>query len=233
MRVHSLQHVAFEGLGSIDPWLNAARHDVTRTRLYLNEPLPTVDQFDWLIIMGGPMGANDDAELAWLGPEKMLIRQSIDAGKRVLGICLGAQLIAAVLGARVFQNAHREIGWFGIQRSPEASQHLLGAVLPEQAEVFHWHGDTFDLPPGAVRLAGSAACRNQAFAVNDNVLALQFHLESTPDGTRSLIDNCGEELVGGQYIQTAEEMLADPGRFDRINRLMAAALEALALPCVR
>ncbi|HEX4132241.1 MAG TPA: type 1 glutamine amidotransferase [Pirellulales bacterium] len=228
MRVHHLQHVPFEGLGSIEPWLLEAGHRVSRTRQFAGERPPSVDDFDWLIVMGGPMGANDDAKLTWMTPEKALIRQAIDAGKRVLGVCLGAQLLAAVLGAKVFKNVEREIGWFDVERAPDATKHRLGEVLPKRAEVFHWHGDTFDLPKGATLLASSIACRNQAFALGDKVLALQFHLEMTPDLAAALVDHCADELEPRPYIQTGEQMLAVPERFARGNAMMNKVLEVLA-----
>ena len=174
------------------------------------------------------MGANDDALLPWLGPEKRFIRHAIDARKRVLGICLGAQLIAAVLGARVFPNEQKEIGWFTIRRSADAVKYPLGAVFPKQIEAFHWHGDTFDLPAGTIRLSSSDACLNQAFAYGDHVLALQFHLETTFEGTRGMIGECANELVPAPYVQTADEMLSRSERFDNVNRLMKTVLERLA-----
>jgi GMP synthase-like glutamine amidotransferase len=163
-----------------------------------------------------------------MGPEKKLIRETIDAGKRVLGICLGAQLIAAALGAKVFKNPHREIGWFPIQRSPEANQHPFGELFPSQADVFHWHGDTFDLPKGAIRLASSAGCLNQAYAVSNHVLGLQFHLEMTPFGAEQLTIHCADELGAAPYVQSPEQILAEPSRFERINQMMASILQTLA-----
>ncbi len=228
MRVHHLRHVEFENLGSIEAWLQSAGHTLSTTRMYANDPLPTVDQFDWLIVMGGPMSANDDATLPWMGPEKRLIRSTIEAGKRVLGVCLGAQLIAAALGARVYRNPEREIGWFEIQRAPEATQHPFGAIFPSRAEVFHWHGDTFDLPQGAVRLASSAGCLNQAYAVSNHVLGLQFHLEMTPWGAKELTIHCRDELGDALYVQTPEKIMAEPARFDRINQLMVSVLQTFS-----
>lgn len=224
MRVCVLEHASFEGPGSIASWLAAAGHTVQRTALYRGELPPAANQFDGLIVMGGPMGVNDDSQFGWLGPEKALLRQAIDAGKHVLGICLGAQLIAASLRARVFQNAQREIGWFPVQATSVAAAHRLGRVFPERLEVFHWHGDTFDLPPGAVRLASSPACREQAFALGDRVLALQFHLEMTPQGAAALIDHCRHELTEAPYIQQPEEMLGRPELFAATNALLARLL---------
>lgn len=228
MRVHHIRHVEFENLGSIENWLESQGHTVTCTRMYANDPLPQINQFDWLIVMGGPMSANDDATLPWMKPEKEFIRNVIDAGKPVLGVCLGSQLIAAALGARVYPNTQREIGWFPIQRSPDATQHPFGELLPSQIDVFHWHGDTFDLPNGAVRLASSAACLNQAYAYSNNVLALQFHLEMTPVLAQNLTVHCCDELGPAPYVQTPEDLLANASRYERTNQLMATFLQALA-----
>lgn len=228
MRVHHIRHVEFENLGSIETWLESQGYDVTCTRMYANDPLPRVDQFDWLIVMGGPMSANDDATLPWMGPEKEFIRRTIDAGKPVLGVCLGSQLIAAALGSRVYPNVQREIGWFPIQRSPDATQHPFGELFPKEIDVFHWHGDTFDLPQGAVRLASSAACLNQAYVYSNHVLALQFHLEMTPILAEKLTIHCRDELGEAPYVQAPDKILADPSRYERTNQLMAKVLQTLA-----
>jgi GMP synthase (glutamine-hydrolysing) len=228
MRVHYIQHAEFEGLAAIEPWLRASGHTITGTQLFADETLPRASQFDWLIVMGGPMGVNDVAEHPWLPAEKHLIRQAIEEEKVVLGVCLGAQLIAGASGAKVYKNPHREIGWFEIVRTPEAADHPLGRLFPEQVEVFHWHGDTFDLPAGAVRLASSKACLNQAFSIGTNVLALQFHLETTPESAGQLIDNCGSELMPGPFVQAPTELVGRQSQFDTINRLMADLLDGLA-----
>jgi GMP synthase (glutamine-hydrolysing) len=178
--------------------------------------------------MGGPMGIYDEAEHPWLIAEKKFIEQAVAAGKIVLGICLGAQLIADVLGAGVYRNRHREIGWFDVQRTSEAEDTVTGRAMPAQFEAFHWHGDTFDLPEGARLLAESAACKNQGFIFNDRVLALQFHLETIRESAVALIENCGDELDGSQYVQSAEQMLSDTERFSRINQIMTSVINALA-----
>jgi len=133
-----------------------------------------------------------------------------------------------VLGAKVFKNAHREIGWFEIERSREAINHPLGSALPERAEVFHWHGDTFDIPKNAVHLASSKACANQAFAVGNHLLALQFHLETTLESATSLVEHCKNELTPDPYVQSPEQMLSHEDRFRGINDTMAAVLAAMA-----
>ena len=163
----------------------------------------------------------------WLTQEKRFIDQTIAGGKIVLGVCLGAQLVACVLGAHVYRNAEKEIGWFPIQLTENASASSLFSGLPPTQEVFHWHGDTFELPAGAVHIARSAACEHQAFLLDERVVGLQFHLETTQQTAQDLIHNCHKELVPAPFIQTAEEMLADEQRFVRINAVMEQVLDGL------
>lgn len=227
LRIHHLQHVPFEGLGSIEPALSARGHRLSASHLYRGDSLPAVDAFDWLIVMGGPMGVHDESLHPWLAAEKGLIRDAIAAGRSLLGICLGAQLIAQVLGAAVTRNAHREIGWFPVERSAAAAATRIGAALPPRFDAFHWHGDTFALPPGAVHLARSEACANQGFVFAERVVGLQFHLETTPESARALIAHGGDELDGSRYVQAAAAMLAKPVRFAGVNRVMGDLLAAL------
>ncbi len=227
MRINYLQHVPFEGLGSIEQWINERQSHLTATRLYRNDPLPGVDGIDWLIVMGGPMGVHDEDKFAWLMREKRMIEAAIRQGKVVIGICLGAQLIADVLGARVYPNRYKEIGWFPIELT-EAGQHSpLFGFLPRRLNVFHWHGDTFDLPAGAVHIARSEACQHQAFVYDERVVGLQFHMESTPGGIDDLIRNCSEELVDGRYIQAPLQLMAAPEAFGIINRFMDGLLASI------
>lgn len=228
MRIHFLQHVPFEGLASIRDWIERGGHEADGTRLYAGDGLPHPERADLLIVMGGPMGVHDVDAYPWLTAEKAFLRQAIDAGRRVLGICLGAQLIADVLGARVYPNEQKEIGWFPVTRAADAGRSPLGGLLPERFDAFHWHGDTFDLPPGAVHLAQSAACRHQAYAIDGRVLGLQFHLETTPESAAALIEHGGDELVGGPAIQTPAQMLVPGERFAALNRLMAGLLDGFA-----
>lgn len=229
MNLHCFQHVPFEGLGSIEPWARAAGHRLTTTRCYAGDSLPHLGQFDGLIVMGGPMSVHDEAQYPWLAGEKRLIGQAINSGKIVLGICLGAQLIAAVLGARVYRNRQKEIGWFPVWKTAEAGSAAMAGALPSRMEGFHWHGETFDRPPGTIHLARSEACENQAFAYGARVLALQFHLETTLESARTLIEHCGDELVAGPTIQTAGQMLGDAGRFRGINETMCRLLDTVVL----
>ncbi|MCP5143427.1 MAG: type 1 glutamine amidotransferase [Gammaproteobacteria bacterium] len=204
MRITLLQHVPFEGPGSIDPWCRQERLELNIAHLYRGDAVPQVQDFDGLVVMGGPMSVHDDAQHAWLANERALIEAAAGAGKPVLGICLGAQQIAAALGASVSRNPQPEIGWFPVQ----ATGGIAGFSLPSSLTVFHWHGETFSLPPGATHLASSNICENQAFACSRNVLALQFHLETTPEGIGALIANCADELIDAPYVQSAAAMTA-------------------------
>lgn len=227
MRIHYLQHVPFEGLGQIEPLLLAQGHTLTGCHLYRGDALPTLDDFDGLVVMGGPMGVADTDRYPWLQPELELIGQAVQAGKRLLGICLGAQLIAAALGAQVTKNRWREIGWFPLARDPQAAGSVFGALFPETVEVFHWHGDTFALPDGAVRLASSAACIEQGFVLNEQVVGLQFHLEMTAESAAALCVHGKEDFDGSRYVQSAETILAIGDRLVPCHQLLATLLHRL------
>ncbi|MDJ0782433.1 MAG: type 1 glutamine amidotransferase [Desulfosarcinaceae bacterium] len=228
MRLHCLQHVSFENLAAIDTWAAGRGWERSTTHLYAGERLPALDDLDWLVIMGGPMNIYAEEGHPWLVAEKRLIAQAVAAGKTVLGICLGAQLLADHLGVRVVRGSHPEIGWFPVVKHREADRTAVGRALPPRFTAFHWHGDTFSLPHGCVPLGYSEACPCQGFVFQERVVALQFHLEFTAQRAAAVIDHCGAELIGGPYVQSAEEMLADSGRFERLNTRMAALLDALA-----
>ncbi len=230
MRVHTLQHVPFEGLGSLENTLRSAGHGLSFTHLYRGETTPAPAEIDALIVLGGPMGVHDQDAHLWLRGEKRFLESFLHTQKPILGICLGAQLLADVLGAKVYLNRCKEIGWFPIERSAGAEKSPLGRALPPRLDVFHWHGDTFDLPDGAIHLARSEACENQAFLYELHALGLQFHLETTPVTARALIENCRAELVPVPFIQDAETLLSDAGRFERINAVMQVLLKELLRP---
>ncbi len=228
MRIHCLQHVWFEGPAHIERWANAKGHALTATMLYDSSTLPGVESFDWLVVMGGPMNVYQEDIHPWLAPEKLLIGEAVKAGKTVVGICLGAQLIADVLGAQVYQGKHKEIGWLPVELTEQAAGHNIFGFLPRRFTVFQWHGDTFNLPEGAVHLARSEACENQAFLYEDRVLGLQFHLESTLASVLRLVEHCGSEIIQGRYIQTAGQILsASPDVFRETNDAISGILDRL------
>ncbi len=225
MKVHILQHVLYEGIGSIASWLESQKAEISCTRFFETNRLPMLRSVDMVIAMGGPMSANDEDKLPWLMPEKQFIRDAILQGIPVLGVCLGAQLIAGAMGASVYRNRVKEIGWFPVRAisGPPGSFRL-----PADCTVFHWHGETFDLPTGAVRLASSDGCKNQAFQISGNVIGLQFHLEATPESVSALVENCRDELVPGDYVQSEAEISAVSGSsYETINAVMNQVLAYL------
>jgi GMP synthase-like glutamine amidotransferase/ferredoxin len=226
MRAHVLQHVPFEGLGSIEPWLTARHARVTWTRFFDDPSLPDADDVDLLIALGGPMSVNDENLFPWLRAEKSFIARVTASGRPVLGICLGAQLIASTLGARVYTGPHKEIGWHPVYG---ACAELGSFAFPSEFLAFHWHAETFDLPPGAVSLASSDACKHQAFQFGRNVLGLQFHLETTPASLSALVERCRDELIaGGAYVQTEDALRdAPPQTYAAVNAQMSAVLDVL------
>lgn len=226
MRLHYLQHVPFEGLGAIEGWAKSKDHSITMTRLFAQEPLPMVDDFDWLIVMGGPMNIYEESRYPWLVLEKLFIEESLKKDKFVLGICLGAQLMADVLGAKIVKNTEKEIGWFPISLTEEAKE---GSVffkgIPSSFMAFHWHEDRFELPEFCTRLAESKGCFHQAFGYDDKAIGLQFHIESTRDGVMKLVRHCGGEHWQGRYVQKPDEMVFRPACFNEITKTLETFLD--------
>lgn len=197
-RIHYFQHVSFEGLGNIQPWLEDNHCVITATHWYKNELPASPEDYDVLIVMGGPMSVYDDSIYPWLKTERHAIYTAIKMGKKVLGVCLGAQLIASVLGAQVHKNPMREIGWFPVISSlalqDEPSVAMWRHVFPVNYMPLHWHGDTFTLPIGAISIGSSEACAQQGFIYGGQVVALQYHLELTRQGVNNLCLHCVDEL---------------------------------------
>jgi GMP synthase-like glutamine amidotransferase len=225
MRLLVLQHVAFEGpagLGSEGArrgWkLDVRRVDLGRLPVDHTE-------YDGLIALGGPMSVNDEATLPWLREEKRLIRDAVEAGKPFLGICLGAQLLASAFGARVYPNAQREIGWFALRAAPGMDTHPVAHTCLDGTPVFHWHGETFELPAGGVHLLESEACRHQAFLLGPRALGLQFHAETTPESARLLVENARSEMIPGPFVQS-ESAVLDQTRLSRLPALLTRILDA-------
>jgi GMP synthase (glutamine-hydrolysing) len=216
MHIHILQHVPFEDEGAIRGWASGKGATLSRTRLFAGDPLPQSDRYDWLIVMGGPMGVSDHYYYPWLRDEKATIGRAIEEGKTVLGICLGAQLIAQVLGAKVYKNSHREIGWFPLELTEAGSESALFRGIPRRFTAFHWHGDAFEIPAGATHLAQTIACGNQAFSLEERVVGLQFHLESTGQSVENLLHNCRSEIEPGPWMQQPEEIQGKEGVLEHL-----------------
>jgi GMP synthase-like glutamine amidotransferase len=228
LRIHYFQHVAFEKLGSIEEWISVSGHSLTVTRFFENATFPEISDFDWLIVMGGSMSVHNEEQYPWLADEKKFIRQAIDAGKTVIGICLGSQLVSVAIGAKVYQNKEKEIGWFEIELDHEAQSASLFSGMGHRLIVFHWHGDTFDLPENAIHIASSDGTRNQAYIYKGKVLAMQFHLESTLNSLQQMIDHGRNELSKGKYVQTEEEILTNKQLIESNKKVLFKLLERLA-----
>jgi len=225
MRIHCLQHVSFEGPAAFLHWAKFKGHTFTTTKFYEDEEVPDLTSLDWLLVMGGPMNIYEEDIHPWLAEEKRFIHNAILAGKTVIGVCLGAQLIANALGGKVYAG-EQEIGWFPITFSDAAKGSETFGFLPEQMTVFHWHGDTFTLPPQAIHIAESEGCRNQAFLYNDRVLGVQFHFEMTEASVRDVVQNNGEQS-SGKYVQPVEEITTMHDHFQTINNALFGILDRL------
>lgn len=225
-QAYIFMHVPFEGPAAIRDWLAQRHIGIREVQTWTVEDWQALALPDWLFIMGGPMSACDDATYPWLAHEAAYIRRAMDAGKAVVGVCLGAQLIARTLDARVMPNAHREIGWWPVTATAAGRAHPLGELFAAGPAVLHWHGDTFDIPAGAVHLAQSAACANQIFLYGNNVLALQCHLEMRRKHVERLAHFCAAELAaGGPFIQPEAEVLAADAPFAESEALLDVLLE--------
>ncbi len=218
MRVVVFRHVPFEGLGLIQPALGERGASVEFADLFRDgAPRPDVAGAAGLIFMGGPMSANDD--LPYLRREEDTIRQAAECGQPVLGVCLGAQLAAKALGARVYRNPVKEIGWFDVRLTDAGRRDPLLCPLGASETVLQWHGDTFDLPAGAEWLAWSDRCRNQAFRVGPSVYGLQFHLEVTPE---MIADWCAQDANCGDVreLEAPIDPFHNSARLEALSRLV-------------
>lgn len=203
MRWRCLQHVPFEQPGLLAKWVADRGHALSVTQLWQSEPFPHPDEYDGLFVLGGPMNVHEEAVYPWLADEKSLLAKVVASNKPVLGICLGAQLLAVALGGEVTKANCKEIGWFPVHLTAEGRRSRLFADFSDPLMAFHWHGDRFTIPPGAMHIATSAACAEQAFVHDGRVVGLQFHLETDANSIAALVEHCHNELVDGPYIQDA------------------------------
>lgn len=221
-------HVPFEGPGIIADWAGGKGYKLHYTRFYKGDALPDASSVDILIIMGGPMNVFDFHIHSWMEDEIAWVKEFIETGKPVLGICLGAQIIASALGEEVYPGPHKEIGWHNLQFFPSMGDFKICKDLPVTRKVFHWHGDTFNVPVGATRIAGSQAFPNQGFVYGKHAVALQFHLEVTPESVKELVENCRDELVEGPHIQSEKEILTEQSSFDSNQQVLFHFLDYLS-----
>lgn len=213
MDVLVLQHIACEPPGVYEDVLHERGATLRRVEVDAGDELPGWREFDAIVAMGGPMSVNDDAELPWLRDEKELVAAAVCAGMPFWGVCLGVQLLAASLGARVYAGAEPEVGVLPVELTEEGAGDPVFSALPQTLPTLQWHGDTFDLPAGAVRLAGSPAYPNQAFRFA-NAYGVQFHLEVSGTMAREWMDvpayaSALERTIGGETLLRAVDERVD------------------------
>lgn len=230
LSIHAFIHASFEGIGCIGQWIMDNKHFIDYTLFYEHKyELPNIDNIDWLIVMGGPMSVNNEEKYPWLVEEKQFIRTAIEKGKTVIGICLGAQLIASALGAAVYKNKQKEIGWLNVEQTEEGKRIFPFSTFGERFKVFHFHGETFDLPEGSTLIYSSEYCKNQAFAYKKRVLGFQFHLETTTRLVHAMIEHCHNEFEANvPSIQTPTKIVSQLDLFDASNQKMYEVLDFLS-----
>ena len=218
-------HVPFEGPGIIEDWAAGREIPMHFTRLYDRDPFPKIKKSDLLLIMGGPMNVYDFHIHPWMEEEIEWVGKVIDNGNPVLGICLGAQIIATALDAEVYPGGQKEIGWHQLKFLPSIGDFRIWKEHPGSITAFHWHGDTFDIPEGAVRIASSEAFQNQGFIYGNKVVALQFHLEVTRESVDGMVKNCRQDITAGPHVQTEKEILKNLGHLKTNRRIMEELVE--------
>jgi GMP synthase-like glutamine amidotransferase len=223
-KVAIFQHAEGEWIGSMSDWFADKDFQLQTYRLDLNELLPTLDQFDWLLLMGGPMSVYDEQYYPWLVAEKKLIKLAIDSGKTVLGTCLGGQLIASSMGADVHKNTQAEIGWYPIIKTNSCA-----TWLPERLIPLSWHSDCFDLPNEAIPFASSNVTPNQGFKLGEKVWALQFHLEAHAGTAETFLALDSGKLPVGEYVQN-QATLFTTEHFKQSRDAAHALLDQMNLP---
>lgn len=208
MSVLILKNISSEGPGTIEDYLHTIKLPYKVADLSIGEPLPDAEHFSHLVILGGPMAVYEMNSCPFLKEEAVFIEKAINAGKHILGICLGAQMLAHILGAKVYRGPKKEIGWYDVSLTADGlNDHIMSELSINSkpaAEVFQWHGDTFDLPSDAARLASSDIYPNQAFRFSDRIYALQFHIEITPEIV--------EEWMAAEKDVDLHEMVSDTRR---------------------
>jgi len=229
MRIHSIEHVPFEGPANIALWAAARGHALRRCLLHAGDALPEPQDYDLLVVMGGPMSVHDELQFPWLAQEKRCVKLAVAKGRSVLGVCLGAQMLSEVLGGQVTPGVHREIGWHPVEASPWAASSPLFRGIPRRFTAFHWHGETFSVPKGAVLLAGSEACPHQGFGVGGKLCGLQFHFETSLESMEALIANGGDDLAPAPFTQSPETMRSLAAQhLDALKAMLFTLLDNMA-----
>jgi GMP synthase (glutamine-hydrolysing) len=227
MKLHLIWHDPLDfSPNNISIWAEKRGFEIDQTYACNMEELPSLDDFDWLMVMGGSQHIWEEEKTPWLALEKKFVANAIAHNKIIIGICLGAQLIAQALGGKVFTNKLTEIGWYDVSITPEGRQSFLFRDIPDKFMSFHWHSDHFSLPSGCTRLALTEATENQAFICDGSpVVGLQFHPEYTLDLIRYLTQKEGHEWVKGPFVAGKKAVLSQTEMVCETNWLMEALLD--------
>lgn len=227
MHIHYFQHDHFEDVGYIGDWAANNNFTTSYTRFDLKPELPLLEDFDWLVVMGGKMGVNDSEQYPWLPAEIKFIKQAINSGKIVIGICLGSQLVTSALGASVYKNREPEMGYYPVFFNGNAQNDNIFRHFTPELNVMHMHFDIFDLPNGAVAMASSLVTPCQAFRFGNNVFAFQFHFEITESNSPVFIREITPEIVPGNFTQSPEEMLQNTSYCRLNNKIFTKVLDEI------
>jgi len=229
METYIFQHIEFEGPGILLDLLKARGHNIHIVKLFAGDPIPHEDDVDFAIMLGGPMSVLDEAAYPYFVREKELCKDMVQLGKPLLGICLGAQMIASAFRAAILKSPEKEIGWHPVKWGENSKAFALGV---ESINAFHWHGQMFKVPKEATWLAGSEGCENQAFRLG-SALALQFHLEATPESIASILKNCADEhgaalAAGGKFVQDEKKIQELTAKYvEDANKFMNTILDGM------
>lgn len=224
MRIHAIIHAPFEKLGVIENWISEKNHILSTTHSYNGEKLPDVSAFDFLLVMGGPQSLSELDQYPYIRDEIKLVNQTIEKNKPVLGICLGAQIIAEALGAKTEKSPNKEIGLYPVEVTKEGLDDPVFKLFPAKFDVMHWHGDMPGMPDGAILLAKSEGCPRQAFRYGDRTYGLQFHLEMNGGLIKDMMEHCAEDLLPSKYVRSRDELLT--ADYQPVNEKMFVVLDA-------
>ncbi|HPA62519.1 MAG TPA: type 1 glutamine amidotransferase [Spirochaetota bacterium] len=225
MKLHYIQHVPFETPAGILKWASSRSVEISSTKMFESAMLPELPDLDFLVIMGGPMSVNEESKFHWMKNEKKFIENCISHNKKILGICLGAQLIADVLGAEVSSNKNKEIGWYDVEKCTDIR---VTKQFPAKFKAFHWHGERFNIPDGAAKIFESEACDNQGF-VYGNAVGLQFHIESDDYSIKAMVENCASDIDNSRYVQNINEIIAGKSNIPVNSKIMISFLDDLII----